>query len=86
MLINFYAPKLYLFGKSGASIWQAILYTRPDHMYYDMGVVIFLEDKRGSLCIKKEQKMPSGNIELECQMSCGLFEVAILSCLIKRLH
>ena len=55
-------------------------------MYYDMGVVIFLEDKRGSLCIKKEQKMPSGNIELECQMSCGLFEVAILSCLIKRLH
>jgi hypothetical protein len=27
-------------------------------MYYDMGVVNSLEDKLGSLCIKKEQKMP----------------------------
>ena len=55
-------------------------------MYYDMGVVIFLEDKRGSVCIKKKQKMPSGNIELECQMSCGAFEVVILFWLIKRLQ
>jgi len=68
------------YGKQYCTLGQTIC------MYYDIGVLISLENKRGSLCIKKEQKMPSGNIELECQMSCGAFEVVILSWLIKRLQ